>query len=130
MIADPIDVLRRIVNEVAGPGDRICDFSSLPAHLVFDAREAIESSVPTSAQDAHVELLLARLRKADETIVSLRSEIDHLRRVTDEAESKLAALVEANAELDRKIESAASRHLVFAPYERLAAYDRRQECDA
>lgn len=127
--ADPIAVLSAIVAEVAGHGPSLHAHSFLPPHLIHDAREAIESAVPTAAQDAHVELLLGRLRKADETIVALRSEIDHLRRSADETERKLSALVETNAELDRNMESAASRHLVFDPYERLTAYGR-QECDA
>ncbi len=35
-------VLRAIVFEAAGPGDRFSGDSYLPAHLIYDAREALE----------------------------------------------------------------------------------------
>lgn len=57
--------------------------SYLPAHLIHDARQAIEADHKDSAEwrahEAHETLLLARLAKADEMIASLRSEVAFLR---------------------------------------------------
>ena len=39
-----VDVLRAIVEEVAGAGQPFSDDSYLPPHLVYDAREAIASA--------------------------------------------------------------------------------------
>ena len=38
-----IAVLRAIVAEVAGPQEPLCEYSSLPACLIHDARQAIEA---------------------------------------------------------------------------------------
>ena len=37
-----VDLLKRIVAEVAGPGNPYSADSYLPAHLIFDARSVIE----------------------------------------------------------------------------------------
>lgn len=83
MSTDPVSVLMAIVEEVAGAGQPFSDDSYLPAHLIHDARQAIEEAqadVPASALEAHEKILLARLAKADEVIASLRAEIDSMRR--------------------------------------------------
>lgn len=75
MSADPVAVLAAIVAEVAGPGQPFSADSYLPAHLIHDARQAIEeaqAAVPASALEAHEKILLARLAKADEMIADLR----------------------------------------------------------
>lgn len=38
-----IEVLRAIVAEAAGPQEPLCEYSSLPACLIHDARQAIEA---------------------------------------------------------------------------------------
>lgn len=75
MSADAVAVLAAIVAEVAGPGQPLSADSYLPAHLIHDARQAIDeaqAAVPASALEAHEKILLARLAKADEIIADLR----------------------------------------------------------
>ncbi len=131
MTSDPVAVLSAIVAEVAGAGQPFSADSYLPPHLIHDARDAIESAVPVSAKDAHVELLLARIRKADETMAVQWSEIDRLRLSVDEldrrivelqrevesereacrkSEKRISALHDANAELEKSLESANSEN--------------------
>ncbi len=38
-----VSALRAIVAEVAGPQEPLCEYSSLPACLIHDARQAIEA---------------------------------------------------------------------------------------
>ena len=67
MSTDPVSVLMAIVEEVAGAGQPFSADSYLPAHLIHDARQAIEEAqadVPASALEAHEKILLARLAKA------------------------------------------------------------------
>ena len=119
MIADPAAVLAAIVAEVAGPGQPFSADSYLPAHLIHDARQAIEeaqAAVPASALEAHETILLARLAKADEMIASLRAEIDSLRH------PKIPGLPPGVV--------SGPATLMFDPYEHLTAYGQHPECDA
>ncbi len=134
MTSDPVAVLSAIVAEVAGAGQPFSADSYLPPHLIHDARDAIESAVPVSAKDAHVELLLARIRKADETMAVQWSEIDRLRESVDERDrrivelqrevesereacrksgKRISALHDANAELEKSLESANSENMAI-----------------
>ena len=119
MSADPVCVLVAIVSEVAGAGKPFSADSYLPAHLIHDARQAIDeaqAAVPASALEAHEKILLARLAKADEMIASLRAEIDSLRRPNIPG-------------LPPGVVSGPAK-LMSDPYERLTAYGRHPECDA
>lgn len=128
MTSDPVAVLSAIVAEVAGAGQPFSADSYLPPHLIHDAREAIEAAVPMSAQDAHVELLLARIRKADETIFDLRTEIDHCHRMASGMENRLATMTETQAvqwsEIDRLRESVDERDRRIAELQREVESER------
>ena len=120
MSADPVSVLAAIVAEVAGPGQPFSADSYLPAHLIHDARQAIEgaqAAVPASALEAHETILRTRLAKADEMIASLRAEIDSLRRTG-------INLAPHHGDVPGPVP------ITFDPYERLTAYGRHPECDA
>ena len=123
MSADAIAVLAAIVEEVAGAGQPFSADSYLPAHLIHDARQAIEAAqaeAPASALEAHEKILLARLAKADETIASLRAEIDSLRRPNIPGLPPTSMFGPGMA---------APNQLLADPYKHLTAYGRRQECD-
>ena len=100
MRTDPVSVLLEIVEEVAGAGQPFSADSYLPAHLIHDARQAIEEAqadVPASALEAHETILRTRLAKADEMISGLRSEIDSLRIINASAAGPVrSALQEAS----------------------------------
>lgn len=138
MSADAIAVLAAIVAEVAGPGQPFSADSYLPAHLIHDARQAIEeaqAAVPASAIEAHETILLARLAKADEMIASLRAEIDSMLRPAYEKPN--VPCVPPTPMFGPGM--AAPNPLLFDPlgkfgldpdpFMRLTAYGRRQECD-
>lgn len=120
MSIDPIAVLEAIVAEVAGAGQPFSADSYLPAHLIHDARQAIEAehkdAAEWKAREAYEALLLARLAKADEMIASLRAEIDALRHPKIPGQPPDVVVGPAQIVLD--------------PYKRLTAYGRCQECDA
>ena len=127
MSADPAAVLAAIVAEVAGPGQPFSADSYLPAHLIHDARQAIEeaqAAVPASALEAHETILLARLAKADEMIASLRAEIDSLRH------PKIPGLPPGVVSGPATPMFDPSGKFVDDQLQRLTAYGRRQECDA
>lgn len=127
MSADPAAVLAAIVAEVAGPGQPFSADSYLPAHLIHDARQAIEeaqAAVPASALEAHETILLARLAKADEMIASLRAEIDSLRH------PKIPGLPPGVVSGPATLMFDPSGKFVDDQLQRLTAYGRRQECDA
>ena len=126
MSADPAAVLAAIVAEVAGPGQPFSADSYLPAHLIHDARQAIEeaqAAVPASALEAHETILLARLAKADEMIASLRAEIDSLRH------PKIPGLPPGVVSGPATLMFDPSGKFVDDQLQRLTAYGRRQECD-
>jgi len=140
--ADPVAVLRDIVEEVSGAGQSFSADSYLPAHLIHDARTAIESAPdqPASADQAYNDLMLARLQKADQIIVALRAEVESLRHANSDLataailpdgkvcidrleveclrsscmslEHRVCLLTETNAALERRLESARSAQSV------------------
>ena len=83
--ADPIAVLIAIVDEV--DDGKVM----LPTHLINDALTAIDdyhkNLVPDASWKQREQIMLARLRVADEMIVNLRSEIDRLRNPPASADS-------------------------------------------
>ena len=72
-----IAALQAIMDEVSGPKPPFSSDSYLPAHLVHDARMAIEESTGDDSPEqiqwrAHEQILLNRLKQADEMIKFLR----------------------------------------------------------
>ncbi len=72
-----ISALQAILDEVAGASTPFSADSYLPAHLVHDARMAIEESTGDDSPEqiqwrAHEQILLNRLKQADEMIKFLR----------------------------------------------------------
>ena len=72
-----IAALQAILGEVSGPNPPFSADSYLPAHLVHDARMAIEESAGEDSPEqiqwrAHEQILLSRLKQADEMIKFLR----------------------------------------------------------
>ena len=72
-----VAVLTAILEEVAGASQPFSYDSCLPAHLVHDARMAVEESAGEETQEriqwmAHEQILLNRLKQADEMITFLR----------------------------------------------------------
>lgn len=72
-----IAALHAILDEVSGASQPFSADSYLPAHLVHDARMAIEASAGEESPDAeqwraHEQILLNRLKQADEMIKFLR----------------------------------------------------------
>ena len=135
MSADPVCVLVAIVSEVAGAGKPFSADSYLPAHLIHDARQAIESGCKNAAEwmelEAHYTMLLARLAKADERITSLRAEIDSMLqpayekpKITCQPSGSVSGLVPL------MLDPLGRLGLDPDPFMRLTAYGRRQECDA
>ncbi len=86
MTSDPVAVLSAIVAEVAGAGQPFSAESWLPPHLIHDAREAIESAVPASEQDAHELSFVGRIQKAEKTIAEKNREIELLRQACEAIE--------------------------------------------
>ncbi len=131
MSADAVAVLAAIVAEVAGPGQPLSADSYLPAHLIHDARQAIDeaqAAVPASALEAHEKILLARLAKADEMIASLRAEIDSLRRPNIPGQPPTSMFGPGMAAPNPLLFDPSGR-FGLDPFNRLTAYGRRQECD-
>ena len=128
MSIDPVAVLEAIVAEVAGAGQPFSADSYLPAHLIHDARQAIEAehkdAAEWKAREAYEALLLARLAKADEMIASLRAEIDSLRH------PKIPGLPPGVVSGPATLMFDPSGKFVDDQLQRLTAYGRRQECDA
>ena len=76
---DPVAVLRVIIEEVAGAKQPFSSDSYLPPHMVHDARMVIENHERFPAPDvdawqAQEQILLARLKQADEMCNFLRHE--------------------------------------------------------
>ncbi len=72
-----VAVLTAILEEVAGASQPFSADSYLPAHLVHDARMAVEESAGEESPDAeqwraHEQILLNRLKQADEIVTFLR----------------------------------------------------------
>lgn len=72
-----VAVLTAILEEVAGASQPFSADSYLPAHLVHDARVAVDESAGEEPQEqiqwlAHEQILLNRLKQADEMITFLR----------------------------------------------------------
>lgn len=122
---------------------RIHDLQKINACLATPYTRPAADDESHAGCEARAQLLLVCLRKADETIVALRAEIDQHQSKDEAMRRAIATLTETNAELDRKLESAMSKripgcppeslpntgHLVLDPFQILTAYGRRQECD-
>ena len=72
-----IAALKEILDEVSGPKPPFSAESYLPAHLIHDARMAIDEEMGEESPDAeqwraHEQILLNRLKQADEMIKFLR----------------------------------------------------------
>lgn len=113
MSIDPIAVLEAIVAEVAGAGQPFSADSYLPAHLIHDARQAIEAehkdAAEWKAREAYEALLLARLAKADEVIADLRKSNSDL------AKAAIAGIEITDKERQEILEKHGHSPLVFDP---------------
>ncbi len=78
-----VAALKAIVEEVAGHNPPFSADSYLPAHMIHDARIAIDESAGEDSPEqiqwrAHEQILLNRLKQADEMIKFLRKKNSEL----------------------------------------------------